>query len=144
METQQLIVLLLVVQAVLLLILLVVMLTLQNRLGATGEKVDQLVGHVDKLVTDDLRSALNEARRAVKRIDQLAETASGTLAAAEPVVRAVSNVASVFQKPSTPLWMDAIRLAVGVFGVLREKQARKPEVLAAETAEKEDKNVRQQ
>lgn len=143
METEQLILLLLVVQAVLLLVLLVVMLTLQNRLGATGQKVDQLVGHVDRLVTDDLRATLGEARRAVQRIDELAETASGTLLAAEPVVKAVSNVARVFQKPTTPLWIDAIRLAFGVFGVVREKRSEKQKALPAEeAAEKEDEYVR--
>ncbi len=133
-----LIVVLLIVQSLLLVGLLLVMSALLSRIGATGQKVNELVAHVDKLVTTDVASTLAEARKAVQRIESLAENASGTLQAAEPVVKAVSGIASVFQKPSTPLWMDAIRLAVGVFGVVRSRKADTKKALSARKLAEEE------
>lgn len=130
-------IILLSVQSVLLVLLLVVMSVLLSRLASTGEKVDELVAHVDKLVTQDVQATLTEARKAVQRIDGLAETATGTLAAAEPVVKAVSELARVFQKPTTPLWMDAIRLAMGVFGVVRSKKTGETKALPADSSAEE-------
>lgn len=110
------------VQAVLLIVLLIVMGALLNRISATSEKINALMGHVDRLVSEEVRPTLSEARKAIQHIDALAEGAVGALKATEPVVRAVGQVATIFQKPSTPLWLDALRLAVGVFGVIRSKR----------------------
>jgi uncharacterized protein YoxC len=132
------IVFLLVVQGVLLIALLVVMYSLLGKLGTTGKRVDDLVAHLEKLVTQDVRQTLAETRAAVQRIDALAESASGTLRAAEPVVSAVAQISTVFQKPTTPLWIDGLRLAMSLFGVLKGKKAEAAKELAANNPAAED------
>ncbi|MCH8275805.1 MAG: hypothetical protein IH851_13570 [Armatimonadetes bacterium] len=137
-----------VVQVVLLIALLAALGSLLARMRETGRKVDDLVSTVHRVVTEDVRPALGEAREAIRRLDRAAEGAASALAAAEPVVKAVSQVSSVFKKPTTALWLDAVRLAVGVLGIIQSKRSAtvetNPALTASEEAKEKEEDVEQQ
>lgn len=123
MENSNLIIGLLVLQSLLLIGVLFALSQMISRVGAAGERVDALAAGLDKMVREELKPALGEARDAIRKLDGLAEGTAKTLSAAEPLVSAVSEIATIFKRPSTPVWMDAIRLAVSVFGMIRSKDS---------------------
>lgn len=134
---------LLIVQSILLIGVLVVLLILLNRLSATGDKVDTLITDVEKLVSQDVRAAIAEARQAIEKVDLVTGGVASAMVTAEPVIKAVSGIAQIFDKPNAPIWMDAVRLGVRLFSAAKSgKQARaKQESLPAETTAEEDVNV---
>lgn len=113
-----------IVQAALLVALLLLVAALMARIRESGRRMDELVDNLNTLVTRDVRPALSEAREAVKTINGLADQASNTMEAAAPLVSAVGRVAEALRKPSTPLWLDALKLGVGVYNLLRSNSKR--------------------
>ncbi len=134
---------LLIVQSLLLIGVLFVLLTLLNRLSATGDKVDKLIGDVEKLVAQDVRAAVAEARQAIEKVDLVTGGVAQSLVTAEPVIKAVSGIAQVFEKPNAPIWMDAVRLGIRLFSAAKSgREARaNQESLPAEDSAQEDENV---
>ncbi|MBL1149152.1 MAG: DUF948 domain-containing protein [Armatimonadetes bacterium] len=128
-----------IVQAVLLVALLLLVAALMARIRESGRRMDELVDNLNTLVTRDVRPALGEAREAVKTINSLADKASNTMEAAAPLVSAVGRVSEVLKKPSTPLWLDALKLGVGAYNLLRSNSARDEEA-QAELPPSRDKN----
>lgn len=134
---------LLIVQSILLIGVLFVLLTLLNRLSATGDRVDKLISDVDRLVSQDVKAAVSEARQAIEKVDLVTGGVAQSLVTAEPVIKAVSGIAQIFEKPSAPIWMDAVRLGVRLFSAAKSgKQASaKQESLPADVSAEEDEDV---
>ncbi|MFN8139242.1 MAG: hypothetical protein U0R49_05540 [Fimbriimonadales bacterium] len=121
---------LLIFQAILLILLLIAIGVMLGKLQATSARLESLMSEVEKTLANDIRPTLAEAREAIKQIDVAASGAAKTLQAAEPLVSAASQVASVFKKPATSIWMDALNLGIRVFSIVSgggaEKSPSKP------------------
>lgn len=114
-----------ILQSALLAVLLIVNLILLNVLKNTGKRADDLLDDVSKMLREEVRPALTEARNAVQRINDTTQVAAQTLIDAEPILKTVSQVGHIFDKPTAPLWMDGLRLAMGVFGIIKKKRKQK-------------------
>ncbi len=115
------VVVLLVIQAVLLVGILGSLMAMMSLLKATSRQANELLEEVNRTLTNDVKPALAEARRAIARTEVAAEAATETLHAAAPVVSAASQVAGVINRVN-PVWLDALRLGIGVLGVVRSRR----------------------
>ncbi|HWP30183.1 MAG TPA: hypothetical protein VNK96_00425 [Fimbriimonadales bacterium] len=101
--------------------LLYLHLQLLQKVERNADKLEELLSNATQMLRDEVRPALSEARQAIRSVETAAKEASETLKSAEPVIKTVSQVLGVFQKPASPVWLDAIRLGIRVALSLREK-----------------------
>ena len=113
---------LLAIQTVLLLALVGVMFMVYQAMKQATDKANELAKELHDTLQNELKPAIEEARSAIAHTEKAAQAANNVLNAAHPVVQTAGQIAGVFQKPTTPLWLDAARLAFGLVGVLRSRR----------------------
>lgn len=96
-----------------------------QKLQGDMDKLEELLSSATQTLRDEVRPALSEARQAIRGVETAAKEASETLKSAEPVIKTVSQVLGMFQKPASPVWLDAVKLGLRVALTFREKSKSK-------------------
>ncbi|MEM4407570.1 MAG: hypothetical protein QXI19_02380 [Candidatus Caldarchaeum sp.] len=130
------------VQAILLIVLLGTVLGLVKRVHQSAQQIDELTKTAVKMLTEEVKPAILDIRRAIEKIERVAEGAGVALTVAEPMLRSVSQVAGRFQKTSTPIWMDIACVALDIWGIMRKRKSRQRSSGVAAGEPKSEKTLR--
>lgn len=113
-----------IVQTVILVALLFVNMALLSRIRQTGERANEVLDRTQKLLDEQVLPAIGEARSALKQIEEAASGANEMMAAASPLVSTAKQLSGTFQKSSAPIWIDAMKLAVNFFMLIKSKKSK--------------------
>lgn len=113
-----------IVQTVILVALLFVNMALLSRIRQTGERANEVLDRTQKLLDEQVLPAIGEARSALKQIEEAASGANQMMAAASPLVSTAKQLSGTFQKSSVPIWIDAMKLAVNFFMLIKSKKSK--------------------
>jgi Fe2+ transport system protein B len=113
---------LLTAQTVILLGILIVLWVSAAHVRQLVERASSVLDEVQNTLEQEVRPTLAEARATLARAGSAATQAGSALNTAGPAIETVSRLAGVLQKNVSPLWLDAARVALRIYGVVRGKR----------------------